>query len=74
MDYNKDLAMKIFKYDNEAPLIFTNIKQFLFETIPYKIEVEHIGSTAVSNRPKYTELKTTYINEVLEKARREKTP
>jgi GrpB-like predicted nucleotidyltransferase (UPF0157 family) len=47
MDYNKDLAMKIFKYNNEAPLIFTNIKQFLFETIPHKIEVEHIGSTAV---------------------------
>jgi GrpB-like predicted nucleotidyltransferase (UPF0157 family) len=47
MDYNKDLAVKIVEYDNESPLIFTNIKQFLFKIIPYKIEIEHIGSTAV---------------------------
>lgn len=47
MDYNKDLAVKVVEYDNESPLIFTNIKQFLFKIIPYKIEVEHIGSTAV---------------------------
>ena len=44
---DKDLAVKIVEYNNNAPLIFKKIKQFLLRIIPYKIEVEHIGSTAV---------------------------
>jgi len=41
------LAVKILPYDNEAPKIFEEIKRFIYSIIPYRIEVEHIGSTAV---------------------------
>jgi len=44
---NKETAVKISNYNSNAPLIFKRIKQYLLDAIPYKIEVEHIGSTAV---------------------------
>lgn len=44
---NKETSVKISDYNSNAPLIFKRIKQYLVDTIPYKIEVEHIGSTAV---------------------------
>lgn len=40
-------AVKILPYDEEAPKIFEEIKRFVCNAIPYKIGVEHIGSTAV---------------------------
>jgi GrpB-like predicted nucleotidyltransferase (UPF0157 family) len=43
----RDLAVKIVPYNNRAPKIFGDIKQFLCDTILYHINVEHIGSTAV---------------------------
>lgn len=44
---NKETSVKISDYNNNAPKIFKEIKQYLLDTIPYKIEIEHIGSTAV---------------------------
>ena len=44
---NGNLAVKILPYNNRAPKIFEDIRRFLCETIPYEINVEHIGSTAV---------------------------
>ena len=43
----RDLAVKIIPYDSKAPEIFEEIKRFIYNTIPYQIEIEHIGSTAV---------------------------
>lgn len=47
-DEKQDVAVKIEPYDSQAPEIFEEIKQFISKLIPHKIEVEHIGSTAVS--------------------------
>lgn len=47
-DEDRDLAVKISPYDIKAPEIFQEIKQSLYDVIPYQIEVEHIGSTAVA--------------------------
>ncbi len=46
-DENQIPAVKIGPYDSEAPEKFEAIKKFLCNVIPYPIEVEHIGSTAV---------------------------
>jgi GrpB-like predicted nucleotidyltransferase (UPF0157 family) len=40
-------AVKIVPYDGEAPKIFQKIKNFIRDAIPYQIQIEHIGSTAV---------------------------
>ena len=40
-------AVRILPYDEEAPKIFEEVKRFVLKEIPCKIEVEHIGSTAV---------------------------
>ncbi len=47
-DENQDLAVKILPYDNKSPEIFQKIHQFICDVIPFQIEVEHIGSTAVA--------------------------
>jgi len=47
VDKNQDLAVKILPYDSKVREIFEEIKRFLNDIIPYMIEVEHIGSTAV---------------------------
>ncbi len=47
MTEKRDLAVRILPYDGKAPEIFEEIKQFIFDSIPCEIEVEHIGSTAV---------------------------
>lgn len=39
--------IKILPYDNKVPEIFKEIKKFIYRIIPYQVEVEHIGSTAV---------------------------
>jgi len=44
---NQDLAVRILPYDSKAPEIFKEIRRFIYNIIPYQIEVEHIGSTAV---------------------------
>lgn len=44
---NRKLAVRIVSYDSKSPEIFEEIKQFICNIIPYQIEVEHIGSTAV---------------------------
>jgi len=44
---NKEKSVKISDYNSNVTLIFKRIKQYLENIIPYKIEVEHIGSTAV---------------------------
>lgn len=46
-DKEQKLAVKILPYDRKAPEIFDEIKQFICNIIPYPIEVEHIGSTAI---------------------------
>lgn len=40
--------MKVIPYSSKYPQIFQAIKGHILDLIPYKIEVEHIGSTAVS--------------------------
>lgn len=47
VEENQNLSIKIISYDNEAPEMFKKIRYFLFNVIPYPIEVEHVGSTAV---------------------------
>jgi len=47
VDKKQDLAVKILPYESKAPEIFKGIRRFIYDVIPYKIEVEHIGSTAV---------------------------
>ncbi len=42
-----DPHLRIVPYSREYPKIFCEIKRFLRDIIPYSIEVEHIGSTAV---------------------------
>jgi len=44
---NRDLAVRILPYDSKAPEIFEEIRRFICDVIPYQVEVEHIGSTAV---------------------------
>ena len=44
---NQDRAVRILPYDSKAPEIFEEIRQSICDTIPYQIEVEHIGGTAV---------------------------
>lgn len=39
--------IKLLDYDQTAPDKFKDIKNFLCRTIPFPVEVEHIGSTAV---------------------------
>lgn len=46
-DEKQDSTVKIIPYDPKAPKIFEDIKQFLCNIVPFHIEVEHIGSTAV---------------------------
>lgn len=46
-DESQELGVKILPYDSKAPEIFDEIKQFIHKLIPYPIEVEHVGSTAV---------------------------
>ncbi|MCK4352949.1 GrpB family protein [candidate division WOR-3 bacterium] len=46
-DRNQDLAVRIIPYSNKLPEIFKKIKQSICRIIPYEIEIEHIGSTAV---------------------------
>ena len=41
------MAVKIVPYDNRAPKIFQSVKPYITKIIPYEIEIEHIGSTAV---------------------------
>jgi GrpB-like predicted nucleotidyltransferase (UPF0157 family) len=43
----QNLAVKIIPYDDKAPAIFGKIKQSICNIIPYKFEIEHIGSTSV---------------------------
>jgi len=40
-------AIKILPYDSKAPDKFEKIKAFICDLVPFSIEVEHIGSTAV---------------------------
>jgi len=40
-------GVRIVPYDCRALEIFEQVKQFICSIIPYQIEVEHIGSTAV---------------------------
>lgn len=40
-------SVEIAPYDKQAPEIFLSVKQSISKTIPYGIEIEHIGSTAV---------------------------
>ena len=47
-DENQDFAVRILPYDSRMPEIFEEIKQFVSNIIQYHIEVEHIGSTAVT--------------------------
>ena len=42
------MAVKIVPYDSHAPEIFRSVKQFIISIIPYNVEVEHVGSTAVT--------------------------
>ena len=42
---------RILPYDNEAPRIFEDIKRFLLNIIPFEVEIEHVGSTAVPGLP-----------------------
>jgi GrpB-like predicted nucleotidyltransferase (UPF0157 family) len=44
---DEDLAVEVVPYDSEAPRIFEEIKRSLCNLIPYQIQVEHVGSTAV---------------------------
>jgi GrpB-like predicted nucleotidyltransferase (UPF0157 family) len=44
---DRDLAVRVLPYDGKAPLIFEQIRQFVRNVVPYTVEVEHIGSTAV---------------------------
>jgi len=39
--------VKILPYDGRAPEIFEEIKRFICSAIPFEVEVEHVGSTAV---------------------------
>jgi GrpB-like predicted nucleotidyltransferase (UPF0157 family) len=43
----EDPHLRIVCYNVEYPKIFSEIKQFICNVIPYKVKVEHIGSTAV---------------------------
>jgi len=43
----RSLAVRIVPYDSKAPEIFEETKQFICNIIPYPVEIEHIGSTAV---------------------------
>jgi len=43
----EDPHLKIVPYSSKYPQIFQAIKGHILDLIPYKIEVEHIGSTAV---------------------------
>ena len=44
---NQKLAVNIVPYDSHAPEIFQSVKQSSSNIIPYEIEIEHVGSTAV---------------------------
>jgi GrpB-like predicted nucleotidyltransferase (UPF0157 family) len=46
-DREKVSAIEILPYDPEAPDKFEKVKEFLLNLIPFSIEVEHIGSSAV---------------------------
>lgn len=46
-DENRGSAVRISPYDGEAPEIFEGIRRFIRGIVPYEIEVEHVGSTAV---------------------------
>ena len=40
-------AVRILPYDRKAPEIYDEIEKFIYSVIPYQVEVEHIGSTAI---------------------------
>lgn len=46
-DKNRNLSVKILPYDSKVPEIFDDIKRFICDLVPFLIEVEHVGSTAV---------------------------
>lgn len=46
-DEKDESAVEVLPYDAEAPLIFEEINDFLRDLVPFPIEVEHVGSTAV---------------------------
>ena len=41
------MAISLVPYDDEWPKIFGELKESVCKLIPYQIEVEHVGSTAV---------------------------
>lgn len=47
MAKDKNLAVRMLPYNNKVPEIFEEIKQFIRNAVPYEVEVEHVGSTAV---------------------------
>jgi GrpB-like predicted nucleotidyltransferase (UPF0157 family) len=51
MDEERGSSGRVLPYDGEAPRIFEEIKRFLLSIIPFKVEVEHVGSTAVPGLP-----------------------
>ncbi len=44
---NQDTAVKIIPYNSHAPRMFRALAQSLKKIIPYKMKIEHVGSTAV---------------------------
>lgn len=43
----KDPHLRIIPYNPEYPKIFNEIKEFICGVIPYPVQIEHVGSTAV---------------------------
>ncbi len=43
----KDPHLRIAPYNPEYPRIFNEIKEFIHGIIPYPVQIEHVGSTAV---------------------------
>ena len=41
------MGVKILPYDGRAPEIFEEVKRFICGVVPFRVEVERIGSTAV---------------------------
>jgi GrpB-like predicted nucleotidyltransferase (UPF0157 family) len=42
-----ELAVKIVPYDRTAPQLFQRLREFLANVVPYELQIEHVGSTAV---------------------------
>ncbi|MFB0522818.1 MAG: GrpB family protein [Candidatus Bathyarchaeia archaeon] len=45
---NPKSAVEIVPYDSRAPEIFESVKKFIANIISYEVEIEHVGSTAVT--------------------------